>query len=192
MKTRMHTRTFKVYMLTALPRQQWLRERASLLRYTYLSSDAICDSEPVGARCHCYRDASEHSVRIRLLFWFTLVTCTKHGGLWKSPADCPEWLVETVIFFLRSQLSFSCSGCSEFVCTHKYELATIWSLQWSGPSFLARRKVKCVFISLQSVYTHECTCNHRIPAYCNCLPLMCPAEVLRPIANITQLIIPAP
>ena len=55
-------------MLTALPRQQWLRERASLLRYTYLSSDAICDSEPVGARCHCYRDASEHSVRIRLLF----------------------------------------------------------------------------------------------------------------------------
>jgi len=55
-------------MLTAFPRQQWLRERASLLRYTYLSGDVICDSEHVGSRCHCYRDASERNGRIRLLF----------------------------------------------------------------------------------------------------------------------------
>ena len=55
-------------MFTAFPRQQWLRERSSLLRYTYLSGDVVCDSESVDARCRRYREAGERNGRIRLLF----------------------------------------------------------------------------------------------------------------------------
>jgi len=91
-------------MFTAFPRQQWLRERSSLLRYTYLSGDVVCDSESVDARCRRYREAGERNGRIRLLFWFTLVTYTKHYGLWKSAADCPDWLIETIFFLFLAKL----------------------------------------------------------------------------------------
>ena len=38
MHARARTHTHKYVILTAFPRQQWFRERASLLRYTYIAS----------------------------------------------------------------------------------------------------------------------------------------------------------
>jgi hypothetical protein len=37
MHARMHAHTVQYVILTAFPQQQWLRERASVLRYTYIA-----------------------------------------------------------------------------------------------------------------------------------------------------------
>jgi hypothetical protein len=150
MKVGMHTRTFRIYilytyeyiyiLLTTFPRQQWLRGRSSLLRYTYLSGDVICDSEPLGARCHCYRNASVRYWHTGLLFWFMLVTCTEHGGLWNSAADCPDWLVE--IIFLGGEAN--CRLAAPDVLNVCALISTNWPqcylFDGANPVFLQGRK----------------------------------------------------